>query len=101
MCYHDVEERADPLVLCTLFLVQPSDISPRQGYPYMLFATLAYSDKCLMGGAGGAEEVNTVLDMLDIVFGRESLICTPRILAILNSTSPYIYAIYQFERIPS
>lgn len=69
-------------------LVQPSDISPRQGYPYMLFATLAYSDKCLMGGAGGAEEVNTVLDMLDIVFGRESLIGTPRIMAILNSTSP-------------
>ncbi|MDQ7095138.1 trimethylamine methyltransferase family protein [Desulfosporosinus sp. PR] len=69
-------------------LVQPADIGSRHGYPSMLFATLAYSDKCLMGGAGGAEEVNIVLDMLDIVFGRESLMTAPRILAILNSTSP-------------
>jgi len=69
-------------------LVQPSDISPGQCFPSMLYATLIYSDKCLMGGAGGAEETNTVLDMLDIVFGKESLIRTPRILAILNSTSP-------------
>lgn len=74
-------------------LVQPSDVSPHHQFPLMLYASLLYSDKCLMGGAGGAEEANTALDMLDIVFGKESLVAKPRILAILNSTSPL-----QFDR---
>lgn len=69
-------------------LVQPIDIGSRQCFPSMLYAALTYSDKCLMGGAGGIEETNTVFDMLDIVFGKESLISTPRILTIINSTSP-------------
>lgn len=72
-------------------LVQPADLGTVHGFPIMLFATLIYSDKCLMAGAGGETETKMVFDMLDIVFGKESLIDTPRIMAILNSTSPLQY----------
>lgn len=74
-------------------LVQPNDIGTRQQFPLMLYAALVYSDKCLMSGAGGAEEANMALDILDIVFGKETLLTAPRILSILNSTSPL-----QFDR---
>lgn len=72
-------------------LVQPSDLHPRQSFPQMLYATIKYSDKCLMAGAGGLEETERVLDMLEIVFGKDSLTDVPRIMAILNSTSPLQY----------
>jgi len=79
---------------CPLFninggiLVQPADLPAGQSFPTMLFAALTHSDKTLMAGAGGEKETKTVLDMLDIVFGKDSLVSRPRIMAILNSTSP-------------
>jgi len=72
-------------------LVQPSDLDPRQSFPLMLYTTIKHSDKCLMAGAGGLEETERVLDMLEIVFGKDSLTSEPRIMAILNSTSPLQY----------
>jgi trimethylamine--corrinoid protein Co-methyltransferase len=68
-------------------LVQPSDLNASQSFPIMFYNSLIYSDKCLMGGPGGTESINMVMDMLEIVFGSRQ--CeTPRIVKIANSTSP-------------
>lgn len=73
-------------------LVQPDDIDAEKSFPLMLHAALNYSDKCLMGGPGGAAESRTVMEMLEIVFGsRENLIDKPRITTIINSISPLMY----------
>lgn len=82
---------------CSLFninggiLVQAADLDPMNSFPSMLYAALTYSDKCLMGGTGGERESKKVFEMLDIVFGKDTLKTKPRIMAILNSTSPLQY----------
>jgi len=76
---------------CSLFhingglLVQPSDLSEKSGFPLMLFAAMELSDKCLISGAGGAEEANIVMNMLKIVFNDMS---RPRIFALVSTSSP-------------
>lgn len=73
-------------------LVQPSDLCAKESFPVMLYASLIYSDKCLIGGSGGAEETQDIMDMLSIVFGdQKALIDKPRILTIINSTSPLCF----------
>lgn len=72
-------------------LVQPNDVSTPHQFLMMMYASLLYSDKCLMSGAGGRAETEAAFDLLDIVFDKESLVEKPRVLAILNSTSPLQY----------
>lgn len=70
-------------------LVQPCDLPSATAFPVMLLATLLHSDKCLMGGAGGREETEVVMEMLSIVFGgRKALMEKPRITTIVNTLSP-------------
>lgn len=70
-------------------LVQPSDLESTESYPVMLLATVVHSDKCIMGGPGGANETKAVMDMLGIIFGgKENLYKKPRILTVLNPSSP-------------
>ena len=70
-------------------LVQPSDLPSVTSFPVMLLATLLHSDKCLIGGGGGREETQIVMDMLSLVFGgRQELLSKPRITTIVNTLSP-------------
>jgi trimethylamine--corrinoid protein Co-methyltransferase len=69
-------------------LVQPSDLDPQKSFSLMLYAALIFSDKCLIGGAGGEEEGKTVMGMLEIVFGGEELLARPRIIGLISTTSP-------------
>ncbi len=73
-------------------LAQPSDIEADKSFPMMLYATLMYSDKCLMGGCGGKKQTEIVFDMLRMVFGDdEELLEKPRIATIINPSSPLQY----------
>ncbi|SDO56597.1 trimethylamine methyltransferase family protein [Desulforhopalus singaporensis] len=70
-------------------LVQPSDISVDKANLLMTYATAAFSDKCIMGQPGTAEEVAEVMAFLNILFGEKSeLIDKPRIIALVNTLSP-------------
>jgi len=79
---------------CPLFkvngglLVQPSDLTQDGYFAAMLYAALVNSDKCLIGGAGGARESEIVMDMLKIAFGEADLCGKPRIFGIVNTSSP-------------
>lgn len=72
-------------------LVQPADIEADKSFPLMLYATLIYSDKCIMGGPGGKQETEIVFDILRLVFGEEQLLEKPRIVTIINPSSPLQY----------
>lgn len=73
-------------------LVQPADIEANKSFPLMLYANLIYSDKCIMGGPGGKEQTEIVFDMLRLVFGdNEQLLEKPRIVTIINPSSPLQY----------
>ncbi|MFZ5945215.1 MAG: trimethylamine methyltransferase family protein [Bacillota bacterium] len=70
-------------------LVQPADLHPNHSFPLMLYTAITLSDKCLMGGAGGFEESEIVMDMLGITFeGKEFLPEKPRILGLISTSSP-------------
>lgn len=70
-------------------MVTPSDLPYTPIYPIMLLIALTHSDKCMFGGLGGAKECEMIMDILQIVFGRnEELINKPRIVTIISPLSP-------------
>ncbi|MHB9095780.1 MAG: trimethylamine methyltransferase family protein [Eubacteriales bacterium] len=74
-------------------LVQPRDIGVKESGPLMLYATLIYSDKCIIGQPPGIgiDGNELLMDMLGIVFGgKGGLAEKPRIISIVNTTSPLI-----------
>lgn len=70
------------------FLVQPGDLSGKNDIAVMLYAALMYSDKGIITGTGTAEEVQVLMDMLGIVFGKEELLQRPRAITIVNTNTP-------------
>ncbi|ATW28303.1 trimethylamine methyltransferase [Candidatus Formimonas warabiya] len=75
-------------------MVTPSDLTYHPIYPIMLVIALTHSDKCMFGGLGGAKESEMIMDILQIVFGRnEELVNKPRIVTIISPLSPL-----QFDR---
>ena len=73
-------------------IVEPTDIDIKNSAPIMLYSTITHSDKCLMGGAGGLREAEIIMNMLKITFGcKEELKKKPRIIAIVNTTSPLMF----------
>lgn len=69
------------------FLVQPTDISRSHCIAMMLYANLLYSDKGIITATGAAEEVQALMDMLEIVFGRDWA-QKPRAMTIVNTNTP-------------
>lgn len=70
------------------FVVQPTDMSGKYGISMMLYATLLLSDKGIVTGTGPREEVQGLMDMLGIVFGKEELTQKPRAITIVNTNTP-------------
>ncbi|ATW27872.1 hypothetical protein DCMF_26730 [Candidatus Formimonas warabiya] len=69
-------------------VVQPWDLTPKQFLPLMIYSTMIHSDKCLMGIPGSTLEVLKMMDLAGILFGQDALLEKPRILTLINSTSP-------------
>ena len=70
-------------------LVQPMDLMGIPGIPLMLYATILYSDKCLMGMQSNARTMEQIMDMVAIIFGgKDKLLEQPRILTMISTLSP-------------
>ncbi len=70
-------------------LVQPYDIPPNQTHLLMPYLTMCYSDKCIMGIPGNAQQVKKIMDMACILFGgRNTLQEKPRVISLVNTLSP-------------
>lgn len=72
-------------------IVQPCDIDPKQFLPILIYSTMVHSDKCLMGIPGKTLEVLKMMDLAGILFGQIALLEKPRIITLINSTSPLQY----------
>jgi trimethylamine--corrinoid protein Co-methyltransferase len=70
-------------------LVQPTEIPVAQTHAAMAYATMLFSDKCIMGQPGPAESVETIMAMATMAFGgRQALMQKPRVLTLVNTLSP-------------
>ena len=70
-------------------LVQPTEIPAAQTHATLAYATMLFSDKCIMGQPGPAEAVETIMAMATMAFGgREALMQKPRVLSLVNTLSP-------------
>lgn len=70
-------------------LVQPAGIPAAQTHAAMAYATLLFSDKCIMGQPGPAIAVETIMTMAAMAFGgRKALMQQPRVLTLVNTLSP-------------
>jgi len=70
-------------------LVQPTEIPAAQTHAAMTYATMLYSDKCILGQPGPAKAVETIMAMAAMVFGgRKALMQQPRVLTLVNTLSP-------------
>lgn len=70
------------------FVVQPADLTGKNSIAVMLYATMLCSDKGIITGTGPAAEVEALMDMLRIVFGREELARKARAITIVNTNTP-------------
>ncbi|QDR79134.1 trimethylamine methyltransferase family protein [Sporomusa termitida] len=70
------------------FVVSPESLSGKDSISVMLYAALLYSDKGIVAGTGSAAEVQALIDILGIVFGREELLQKPRAITITNTNTP-------------
>ena len=70
-------------------LVQPAELAADQTHLAMTYATLLYSDKCIMGQPGSAAAVEKIMTLAAMVFGgRHILLEKPRGLGLVNTLSP-------------
>jgi trimethylamine--corrinoid protein Co-methyltransferase len=70
-------------------LVQPTELSAAQTHAAMAYATMLFSDKCIMGQPGPANAVKTIMALATIAFGgREALMQKSRVLTLVNTLSP-------------
>ena len=70
-------------------LAQPSDIPADHNHLAMHFASLVYSDKCLMGIPGYLSQVNDLMGLTAIrVGGEERLAAHPRLITMVSPISP-------------
>jgi trimethylamine--corrinoid protein Co-methyltransferase len=73
-------------------VVEPNDIPYEIRQARMLYTSLKYSDKCLMGSTMGKKGAEDSIEMASIVFGsRAHLAEKPRLISILCSLSPLKY----------
>jgi trimethylamine--corrinoid protein Co-methyltransferase len=73
-------------------VVEPNDIPYEIRHAQMLYTSLKYSDKCLMGSTMGKKGAGDSIEMASIVFGsREQLAEKPYMISILCSLSPLKY----------
>jgi len=70
-------------------LVQPNDVPLQSSSALMLYASLLYTDKCLMAATGSKSEIEPLMEMLALVFGgKAALINKPRVITIISLNSP-------------
>lgn len=70
-------------------LVQPCELPASQTHAAMAYATMLFSDKCIMGQPGPAEAVEKIMTIAAMAFGgREALMQKPRVLTLVNTLSP-------------
>ena len=69
-------------------LVQPGDIASAHSIPRMMHSVMTLSDKCILGISSVESEVRRIMEMAAIVFGENVLLRQPRVLTLVNTTSP-------------
>lgn len=80
------------LDMCSNTPVEPNDVPIELRHVKTLYASLKYSNKCLMGSVMGAKVVQDTLRMASIVFGDEKEMADkPRIISIPCSLTPLGY----------
>ncbi len=69
--------------------VQPVDLGANECNCIMMYATMKYSDKCIMGIPGDAKSTNRIMDMAGILFGgKDKLKEKSRVITLISTTSP-------------
>ena len=70
-------------------LAQPSDVPAAGSHLAMHYASLVYSDKCLMGMPGSFDQVTDLMDLTAIrLGGADVLAAAPRLITMVSPISP-------------
>lgn len=69
-------------------LAQPGDIKGELSAPAMVYATIKKSDKAVLSVSANAEQTQSIMDMLKLVFGADDLDKDHYCLTLISSMSP-------------
>ena len=72
-------------------IIAPTDIDKDNRHKKMFYATVKYSDKALIGTGSGEEEIQDILNMSEILFGKDKLKNNHYILKMIGASSPLSY----------
>ena len=71
-------------------LVQPGDNPVSSSMPVMVYLTHRFSDKCLVVPNGNKQEMQLLMDMLNLIYGRSYRLENAVAITILNPISPLL-----------
>jgi trimethylamine--corrinoid protein Co-methyltransferase len=78
--------------ICSGMVIEPNDVPHEIRHAQMIYTTMKYSDKCLMGSAMGEKGAGDSIRMASILFGSEAQLAEkPRLISILGSLTPLKY----------
>jgi trimethylamine--corrinoid protein Co-methyltransferase len=69
-------------------LVEPNDIEVRERHLDMILAHVTLSDKAYMGSVTHADNARDTVTMTEILFGAETILENPGVIALINASSP-------------
>ncbi len=78
--------------ICSGMVIEPNDVPHEIRPAQMVYSTMKYSDKCLMGSALGEKGAIDSIRMASILFGsQDEMAEKPRLISILGSLTPLRY----------
>ena len=78
--------------ICIGMIIEPNDIPHEIRHAQMIYTTIKYSDKCLMGSTMGQKGAGDSIRMASILFGsQDQLAEKSRLITILGSLTPLKY----------
>jgi trimethylamine--corrinoid protein Co-methyltransferase len=72
-------------------IIEPMDVKVSHRHLEIAYASMKYSDKTIMGLATTGKNAEDVLDMCEILFGRDVMETTPVITGNANGNSPLVW----------
>jgi trimethylamine--corrinoid protein Co-methyltransferase len=78
--------------ICSGTIIEPNDVPHEIRHAQMIYTTVKYSDKCLMGSTMGEKGAGDSIRMASILFGSQAQLAEkPRLISILGSLTPLRY----------
>jgi trimethylamine---corrinoid protein Co-methyltransferase len=89
--FHKLSHMSPALHSSAHHIVEPMDLKVSHRHLHITYSSMKYSDKTFMGMTTSGKNAEDVMDMCEILFGREAMEKTPVVTGNCNGNSPLVW----------